>query len=990
MGNGKIFGSKSLSKLLKAGKPSSQHQANTPTSEGEDEDRGSPRLPAQPPHPGEPSVARCNPHGGSCPSEERKEKPTLDIQSAVSRALGVFLPPNTAAGRINKELPEFLEAKYLKKRQSRALKSSASTRPSNAPSSEEQFRHNLSLDLSSGNSCPQLPRCLDGALAQQPASPNTQQPGQSSAMPSLKGWRADELPGLQSRFSGDDDHNKERLFNMRLRNASLDLCPSPEDNSKQSSMEFPGRDVQGESWANELVGPSGSYCTSVLSSTMDLGLSSHNSSHVLSQVSTTHHATSQQDRLSNTSSYNTFRSSQQTDHLSGGSSSTGTRRGSQYLEQSVVSGQLNVMGSSAYRRSCPLDQLGGVRSPPGPDVDLRQGSSLRGGAGYGQVLSYGCRGSSGKEGGQQQQQQRQGTGQEAVGHGRSRPLPDFALSLPGDSDAWEPAEPSGTSPRSPSDSCHGRNSDLRSLNIPAHEVEVNPNSKTAPLTDPQTPPSTATTTKQSVSTFPDSRSLSSATYLSSHRSGLSASLAGPSSSLEPAATTRPPSNKSSASTPELASSPFAHSQSAGALADGQESPNKESEEYAQRAHQAHRRQRLAQAKSSNTLLLLEKQEKRVAQAKQQQQARELGFALQQQAGEGAQPQPKQAAQQAHPAGLSAHPVALAKKSQRKSLFGCEATGVCMMGPKQREQVWGTEHAARLGDASEKHFNDIAVFNDIVLGKSAFTTVFAGRYRALPVAVKVMRDEFVPGSNRAKEIELFKKEVNVLSSVCHPNVVQLLGASLCSPYVFLVEEKLCMSLASLLHVQPLPDECPETPPVQLLSVKQALGIALDVARGLEHLHTHSPPIIHRDLKAENILLDENLRAKIGDFGLARCKYQSSLKTARREAGTLVYLAPECFNPELGQLTEKVDIWSLAIVMWELVTRTVPWEGLNALEYLQCMVVDGARLPLPSADEVCPLAWRRLISRCWSAIPSERPSASEAVTILARLHKYWVEP
>eukprot|EP00983_Pelagomonas_calceolata_P108544 1159470-Pelagomonas_calceolata.AAC.4 len=81
------------------------------------------------------------------------------------------------------------------------------------------------------------------------------------------------------------------------------------------------------------------------------------------------------------------------------------------------------MGSSAYRRSCPLDQLGGVRSPPGPDVDLRQGSSLRGGAGYGQVLSYGCRGSSGKEGGQQQQQQRQGTGQEAVGHGRSRPLP---------------------------------------------------------------------------------------------------------------------------------------------------------------------------------------------------------------------------------------------------------------------------------------------------------------------------------------------------------------------------------------------------------------------------------------------------------------------------------------------------------------------------------------------------------------------------------------
>ncbi|KAF5826778.1 hypothetical protein DUNSADRAFT_2069 [Dunaliella salina] len=257
MKKGKLFGSKSLSKLLKSGKQSldnppshhssSLHQEDSAPSEKNDEVslKGFPPqdfhwLPPQPP------VA------SSCCS---KEKAPLDIQSAVSRALGIFLPPNPAAGRINKELPEYLEPKRLKKQQAKSLKSSASGRPPDAPASKEQLRHDLSLDLFSGNSCP-LPKFLDGALGQQSSSPSTQHLEQSSTMPSLKGWQTGAPPGLQTAFSSgpaDDDQHKERPFNMRLRHASEDLCPSPEDNSKQSSMEFPGRDVQGESWVNELV-----------------------------------------------------------------------------------------------------------------------------------------------------------------------------------------------------------------------------------------------------------------------------------------------------------------------------------------------------------------------------------------------------------------------------------------------------------------------------------------------------------------------------------------------------------------------------------------------------------------------------------------------------------------------------------------------------------------------------------------------------------------
>lgn len=173
---------------------------------------------------------------------------------------------------------------------------------------------------------------------------------------------------------------------------------------------------------------------------------------------------------------------------------------------------------------------------------------------------------------------------------------------------------------------------------------------------------------------------------------------------------------------------------------------------------------------------------------------------------------------------------------------------------------------------------------------------------------------------------------------------------------------------------------------------------------------------------------------------------------------------CGSSMLPRCAAQVDIFSLAIVMWELVTRRRPWEGIKVgrgfcwlsvllthvrtrtqpcargsrvrrhtlvcntcmrtractrvcahlhasargppgarrqrapfrpappqhtqmYEFLQRVMVDGARLPLPNDDNVCPLAWRRLISRCWSADPLQRPCASEVVTVLARLYKYW---
>ncbi|PKU60974.1 cysteine-rich receptor-like protein kinase 2 [Dendrobium catenatum] len=164
-------------------------------------------------------------------------------------------------------------------------------------------------------------------------------------------------------------------------------------------------------------------------------------------------------------------------------------------------------------------------------------------------------------------------------------------------------------------------------------------------------------------------------------------------------------------------------------------------------------------------------------------------------------------------------------------------------------------------------------------------------------------------NTRQWVDQFFNEVTLINQVQHKNLVKLLGCSVEGPESLLVYEYLCnTSLDHYLF---------DTFKKHELDWERRFDIMLGTAEGLAYLHTASVVrIIHRDIKASNILLDNRFRAKISDFGLARyfAEDQSHLSTGL--AGTFGYMAPEYIVH--GQLTEKADIYSYGIVVLEIIT------------------------------------------------------------------------
>ncbi|KAK9063457.1 hypothetical protein SSX86_017327 [Deinandra increscens subsp. villosa] len=208
-----------------------------------------------------------------------------------------------------------------------------------------------------------------------------------------------------------------------------------------------------------------------------------------------------------------------------------------------------------------------------------------------------------------------------------------------------------------------------------------------------------------------------------------------------------------------------------------------------------------------------------------------------------------------------------------------------------------------------------------LGEGGFGTVYKG---VLPdgreIAVKRL---FVNNRFRAAD---FYNEVNIISSVGHKNLVRLLGCSCSGPESFLVYEYLPnMSLDRFIFDAIKGKE---------LNWERRFEIIIGTTEGLVYLHENTKTrIIHRDIKAANILLDSRLRAKIADFGLARSFQEDMSHISTAIAGTLGYMAPEYLA--LGQLTEKADVYSYGILLLEVVTGKQN-NGSKNSEYSESLV------------------------------------------------------
>ncbi|KAI3968754.1 hypothetical protein MKX01_028904 [Papaver californicum] len=100
-----------------------------------------------------------------------------------------------------------------------------------------------------------------------------------------------------------------------------------------------------------------------------------------------------------------------------------------------------------------------------------------------------------------------------------------------------------------------------------------------------------------------------------------------------------------------------------------------------------------------------------------------------------------------------------------------------------------------------------------------------------------------------------------------------------------------------------------------------------ARGINYLHNCDPPVVHRDLKSSNLLVDKNWTVKVGDFGLSRLKHATYL-TTKTGKGTPQWMAPEVIRNDPSD--EKSDVYSFGVILWEIATRKIPWDTLNSLQ------------------------------------------------------------
>jgi serine/threonine protein kinase len=208
---------------------------------------------------------------------------------------------------------------------------------------------------------------------------------------------------------------------------------------------------------------------------------------------------------------------------------------------------------------------------------------------------------------------------------------------------------------------------------------------------------------------------------------------------------------------------------------------------------------------------------------------------------------------------------------------------------------------------------------------------------------------------------FYREAEVHKNLRHPNVVLLLGYCRQPPCMVLE----FMQRGSLYEVLRSEEQRKH------LDTFRVLQLATDIALGMEYLHGKS--IVHRDLKSLNVLLDLNWTAKIADFGLSRVFDKQQPNLTIMPGGSIAWMAPEVLSG--NAYTEKADVYSYAIILWELATKSsnlYPQFQFN--HQIADYVVEGNRPPIP---EECPPLLQNLMTSCWVGQPELRPTFHEVL-------------
>eukprot|EP00002_Diphylleia_rotans_P035447 TRINITY_DN7734_c0_g1_i2.p1 TRINITY_DN7734_c0_g1~~TRINITY_DN7734_c0_g1_i2.p1 ORF type:complete len:791 (+),score=168.71 TRINITY_DN7734_c0_g1_i2:48-2420(+) len=260
------------------------------------------------------------------------------------------------------------------------------------------------------------------------------------------------------------------------------------------------------------------------------------------------------------------------------------------------------------------------------------------------------------------------------------------------------------------------------------------------------------------------------------------------------------------------------------------------------------------------------------------------------------------------------------------------------------------------------------FNEIemgeLIGMGGMGEVHRAMWNGTEIAVKKLHMTYQNLSSTA--CQDISDEMLLHSTLRHPNIITFMGACIYVPNICICLEYMPRhSLYEVLH----------SPTADSLSWATMLKMAQDAARGMNFLHSSKPVIIHRDLKSHNLLVDSNWAVKVTDFGSARMKQHFAYTMTC--IGTPQWMAPEVIRGE--KYTEKCDIFSFGVVLWELFSREDPHKGMNPIQVATAVAFRDLRPSIPSN---CPPSFSNLFTECWDANPKVRPPFRD---ILARLAK-----
>lgn len=253
-----------------------------------------------------------------------------------------------------------------------------------------------------------------------------------------------------------------------------------------------------------------------------------------------------------------------------------------------------------------------------------------------------------------------------------------------------------------------------------------------------------------------------------------------------------------------------------------------------------------------------------------------------------------------------------------------------------------------------------------LARGGMATVYVAQDERLdrPVALKVMHPHL---ADSAAFVERFRREARSAARIVHPGVVSVFDQGIVTGQGFLVMELIDgTNLRQLLRAQ------------GAFTIPQALRYTTDTLEALRAAHRVG--VIHRDIKPENILVPTDGPAKVTDFGLARAASEVSMSSTGNMLGTVAYIAPEIATT--AEADARSDIYSVGIMLYEMLTGAVPWAGKSPLQIASHHVSDN--VPSPSATQPwIPREIDDLVAALTARESANRPAdASDAIDLVAR--------